>query len=389
MKVVIYTGKIPSSTFIRRLESGLAKRNIQIILHGYKSRNVEKTNNIKVLGFKTKISKIKLSILYFFKLINRYEDLIKILSIVSLEKGLNNKFNKWVKYAPIVFEKPDVFHLQWVSNIDYWLALQRFDIKVICSLRGRLINSLPLYDHGLSNMYKELLPHVDGFHAVSKAIAKNTVALGAESRKIKVVYSGLNLDELDYNKPSKWPSNKEPIKILSIGHPGWKKAYHYSILAMKNLKNNNVNFHYEIVGGMSEELFYLRSDLSLIDNITFTQNLTFVDVQKKIADTDLFLLPSIEEGIANVVLESMALGTPVLASDCGGMNEVISNDKNGWLYHRYNIEEMARKIEHIKNKNLQQIQNTTFEARQTIINQHSVDQLAINMESLYKSVLNE
>ena len=38
-----------------------------------------------------------------------------------------------------------------------------------------------------------------------------------------------------------------------------------------------------------------------------------------------------EEGIANVVLESMALGTPVISSDCGGMNEVVKNN-NGYLF---------------------------------------------------------
>ena len=46
---------------------------------------------------------------------------------------------------------------------------------------------------------------------------------------------------------------------------------------------------------------------------------------------DVLLLPSLNEGIANVVLEAMAIGVPVISTDCGGMSEVVILDTTGWL----------------------------------------------------------
>ena len=48
-------------------------------------------------------------------------------------------------------------------------------------------------------------------------------------------------------------------------------------------------------------------------------------------EADALLLPSVEEGIANVVLEAMAIGLPVVSSNCGGMSEVIVDGDNGLL----------------------------------------------------------
>ena len=49
-------------------------------------------------------------------------------------------------------------------------------------------------------------------------------------------------------------------------------------------------------------------------------------------NSDCFILPSVQEGISNVVLESMAIGLPVVNSDCGGMKEIINNGKNGFIF---------------------------------------------------------
>ena len=49
-------------------------------------------------------------------------------------------------------------------------------------------------------------------------------------------------------------------------------------------------------------------------------------------DSDCLILPSVEEGISNVVLEAMAIGLPVISSDCGGMKEIINYGRNGFYF---------------------------------------------------------
>ena len=49
-------------------------------------------------------------------------------------------------------------------------------------------------------------------------------------------------------------------------------------------------------------------------------------------ESDCLILPSVQEGISNVVLESMAIGLPVISSDCGGMKEIINYGRNGFYF---------------------------------------------------------
>ena len=61
-------------------------------------------------------------------------------------------------------------------------------------------------------------------------------------------------------------------------------------------------------------------------------------------DFDLLILPSLNEGIANVVLEAMALGIPVISADCGGMSEVVLPNETGWLVPVRDSEAMGEAI---------------------------------------------
>jgi len=60
---------------------------------------------------------------------------------------------------------------------------------------------------------------------------------------------------------------------------------------------------------------------------------------------DVLLLSRVEEGNANVVLEAMAVGLPVISTDCGGMREVVSNGETGWLVPPRNPAAIAKALE--------------------------------------------
>ena len=65
------------------------------------------------------------------------------------------------------------------------------------------------------------------------------------------------------------------------------------------------------------------------------------------SSADVFVAPSLEENLANTVLESMSCGTPVVAFRVGGMTDIIDHKINGYLADPYNIDDLARGIEWI------------------------------------------
>jgi len=80
-------------------------------------------------------------------------------------------------------------------------------------------------------------------------------------------------------------------------------------------------------------------ELSLLDHVSFLGNQD--DVQEMVAAADVFLLPSLEEGFGLAALEAMSCAVPVIATDVGGMTEVIEDGRTGFLRNPHDVEGMA------------------------------------------------
>ncbi|HLU51262.1 MAG TPA: glycosyltransferase family 4 protein, partial [Flavobacteriaceae bacterium] len=95
----------------------------------------------------------------------------------------------------------------------------------------------------------------------------------------------------------------------------------------------------------------------------------------------------VEEGIANVVLEAMQLGTLVLSTDCGGMREVIQDGKNGFIVPVRDPESMAAALQKIYVLADSQKEDIRVAAQATIQQNHSLEKMVHDMCSLYEQVL--
>ncbi len=383
LKIAIYSGDIPSTTFIERLIKGLSVNQQEIYLFGFLKNKVSYTKNTIVVAYKnTKISKalhlLKYSILLFFFKNKEKKRLDSILSSQSKNVLLSK-----VKYYPVLWHKPDIFHVQWAKGLADWIWVKEFGIKLVLSLRGAHINYSPIADLELAKMYKKYFPKVDGFHAVSKAIALETEKYSAKKEKTKVVYSGLNIEvnKADITKKS------TIFHIISVGRSHWIKGYVYALDACRLLKEKGFQFKYTIIGGAKDiELLYQIEDLGLQDEVTLLDNMSFSKVQQQIQNSDLLLLSSLKEGIANVVLEAMLLKTLVLTTDCGGMEEVIKDDENGFLIPIRNSELMANKIFEIGKIPESDKEQITKNAINTVQNQHNEEQMINGMLELYHNM---
>lgn len=386
-RIAIYSGEIPSTTFVERLIEGLAAKKHQIFLFGGVKKNPKyHYKNIKVIGYTGKASKFFLYVKYSLLLLLFQPSSKRKLDRLLKKKGGNIKLHK-VKFYPVLWSRPDVFHIQWAKSVPDWMWVQNFGIKLVVSLRGAHVNYSPIADLKLAQIYKDTFPLVDGFHAVSDAIGKEAMKYGASGDKIKIGYSGLETDQF-FNSKFGMEKENQTFKILSVGRAHWVKGYSYALDACKLLLNQGISFEYTIIGAEGyEELVYQKSDLNLGESVKFVKNVPFSKVKAFMEESDLVLMPSVEEGIANVVLEAMALGTLVLTADCGGMTEVVKEGSNGFVVPNRNSEAIALKIieimglpKEIKNKILVQ-------ARKDIEQKNSKQQMVDAIEELYENVL--
>lgn len=135
------------------------------------------------------------------------------------------------------------------------------------------------------------------------------------------------------------------LNFVSVGNLDLRKGYDLLIRSFSKIKDKLPKFRLTIVGD-GQELKALQAQAV---SEGMVQYIKFAGFQENpyiyCKHADIFISSSRYEGLPNVVLEAMACGTPVLATNCpGGTVEIVKNDINGWLVASENVKSMAEGI---------------------------------------------
>jgi glycosyltransferase involved in cell wall biosynthesis len=378
-RIVILGGVVPTTTFIDALINAMAEEGFKMIVIGKKTGTPRYHKNVDVVvtpvgNFRQLLFIIK----HLFKADPRYTR-----QIFSRRKSFATLFVELLYCLPIANAKPDKIHIQWATFLDEVL-FDLFPGKILLSLRGAHVNYTPITNPEVKEVYLKLFPRVHQFHAVSDAIANEAAKYNADKEKIKTIYSYVN-DEL-VNKTIR-PKEKKDLQMVSVGRFHWKKGYDYALDALAIVKAKKIPFTYIIIaqGSIPDSIIFQIHQLNLNDCVKIVNGLPHKDVLKAIEESDLLLLPSIEEGIANVALEAMAAGTPVISTDCGGMNEVITDRISGLIVKLRDTDAMANAI--ISFNNLPQNDRLALavEAKKRIREFHNSQVFRKNFSDFYMS----
>ena len=315
---------------------------------------------------------------------NRFLTLISCFSNLKKMKLLQKII--WLsRVVPVLINLPDILHIQWAKSIDSWMFLKyNFGVKIVLSLRGTHINCSPLNDKDLAMLYRKNFPIIDRFHAVSESLAKEAIKYGAQKKKIEIISSPINSKYIKIKKES-WGIKKE-FNLISVGRNNWVKGYHIALSAIKKIYDSGININYTIITkeAPSEEILYQIDDLNL-ENIVFFRSYNDQNkIFKAMAQSDCFLLPSITEGTANVVLEAMFLQLPVISSDCGGMKELIKNGYNGFLFNNRDHINLVEVLNYFLNISVKEKFFIVRNAKNLITKNNDIQIIGEKMKSFYQ-----
>jgi len=174
----------------------------------------------------------------------------------------------------------------------------------------------------------------------------------ANEDKFDVIYSGIELDKFkELSEDKKQNFVKElgiPEKSLIIGTVGRLvpvKGHEFLIKAAKYIisKYPEAFFVFTGDGPLEHNLKRQALELGINNNIIFLGWRS--DAAKIISVYDIFSLPSLNEGMGRVLAEAMALGKPIVASNVGGIPDLVTHGKNGFLVPARNPEKLAKYIQ--------------------------------------------
>src|SRR5690554_4232709 len=369
LKIIIFDGSFKTTAFINRLAKGLAERH-EVYIFGFNEELKQKVKGVHYVPLGSNQSKIR-----FVKTSLGYA--LKSGSIKKIALTIKNLFQgnkKQIQEQNLSFVlntiNPDIIHLQWPSVISWFEeTLREQNSPVVLSQRGFHNNVRPFVVPENFKYLKQWYPKIAGFHSVSKAIAENGDKIWEGDNKLnKIIYTGLQLQDFSFKQEYKVST---PLQLLSIGRTHWVKGYNYALQTCRILKENNFPFYYSIIGAEgNEELQFLISDLGLQDCISLMGRVPQKEVFRMMAEASLLLMPSVEEGVPNVAVEAMALGLPVLSTDCGGVPELIEDGVEGWVVPIRDPEAMADKVESFSRLPLEKIEEVRLAARNKVEVQH-------------------
>jgi glycosyltransferase involved in cell wall biosynthesis len=174
----------------------------------------------------------------------------------------------------------------------------------------------------------------DGLLAVSAALGADMVALGMPEEKIRVHYTGVDLDAF---RPGDRQAGKAALGVdgpllASVGALVPRKGHDLAIAALRQLPGATL-----IIAGDGPDRGKLEQaarEARVADRVRFLGAQPHAALPGLFGAADVMVLPSVSEGLANVWVEALACGTPVVTSDIGGAREAIDRPEYGRLVPR-------------------------------------------------------
>ena len=238
--------------------------------------------------------------------------------------------------------RPDIVHTRNLGTIDLqWVAMAAGSSRRIHGEHGWEASDL----HGINRksvmIRRACRPAIHRYVAVSRDIAHwLTTAIGISAEKITQIYNGVDTVRFcpDGPTPADLPwrhgSDRRGIVFGTVGRLNSVKNQGALLDAFSRVLKLTHGDQSRLMvvgdGPLANELHQRATDLGIVDNVWFTGARD--DIPELLRAMDVFVLPSLNEGVSNTLLEAMATGRPVVAGQVGGNPELIESGRCGILY---------------------------------------------------------
>lgn len=223
-------------------------------------------------------------------------------------------------------------HYYYPDGVAAGIIAQKLDKPFTVTTRGSDLNLIANYKRP-KKLILDTSAKATASIGVSQALTDRLAELGANPEKLFTFRNGVDLERFrpeDRQLARQKLSLPDGYILLSVGNLVELKGHHIAIEALAKLP---ANFHLVIAGNGPERdnLQFRASQLGILDRITFAGQIDNQLLRWWYSAADSLILCSSREGWANVLLESLACGTPVVATPVGGTPEVIQSATAGQL----------------------------------------------------------
>ena len=384
MRIAIVTPGFPSvsETFISNRAAYLSERGHHVtvfavtINHEMFNRLFAGNNNITLVGIHRKAI-VKYLLLH---------------PAAFKTSGGNGSFKKQVftnaRAAMINQTNPDIIHFEFSGMaVEFLEEMDKMKAGKVVSCRGTGEKVKLFTDKKRRENLQKVFKKIDLIHCVSDDIRRTIMPVCDDVSKTFINYP--SIDTVRFQRSKDYSKHNEFL-FLTIGRFTFQKGYLTGLLAIKQLKQKGIKFKWLIVGNgpQEEEILFHINQMELHDCVELLGSKTREEIIELYHNVDLFFLPSVYEGIANVVLEAMSMELPVVCTMSGGMAEVITHEVDGMLAEVYDSNLLAAHIEKLTH-DFEMRKAMGKAARVKVQEKFNINLQATIFEQQYQKLLNE
>ena len=238
---------------------------------------------------------------------------------------------------------------------------------------------------------------VDGVAAISTRVAEALGEAGVARDHLEIIPSGIDCDRFRAASPSERNDARARLGIApnvflvgTVGMLEERKGQRYlleAIAILNRARDGTSRIKCAIAGdgAMRDALAQLARDLGIADDILFLGMIG--DARQLLDALDIFVFPSLSEGLGVALLEAMACGLPAVASSVGGIVDIVENDRSGLLVAPRDSSAIAEAIGALVDDEARRNRFATA-ARSRIAESFSMDAMTRKTIKLYRTCLN-
>ncbi|MDC0621627.1 glycosyltransferase family 4 protein [Candidatus Pelagibacter sp.] len=245
---------------------------------------------------------------------------------------------------------------------------------------------------------------IAGSNFIFSHIKENYTKYLNAKKKLLVIFRGINVDyfdpttKLDSDEKKllkKWEIEKDKKIILLPGRlTGWKgQEVFIEAINLVNIELGYEAFYAVILGSDQGRDLYKKKLIRLTEQYRLINQVKFIDHCKDMAlaykVSDIVVSASIEpEAFGRVAVEAQSMEKPIIASNTGGSNETVIDEKTGFLFESNNAKSLSQKILKILSMDEASLNSIGREGRKNIIQKFNVEKMCFSTYSEYKRILN-
>ena len=314
-------------------------------------------------------------------------------------------FNSIILIFLIVFFKISVVHAR--SRAPAWsclLATKITNRKYVTTFHGTYN-----FKSDIKKFYNSIMLRSDltiaGSNFIFKHIQDNYSKYLNLKNRLLVIFRGINVDYFDPTTKleseedqliKSWGIIKKEKKIILL--PGRLTSWKGQELFIEAINKINIELGYQafyaiILGSDQGRDQYKKKLLKLCENYNLTDQIKFIkhcdDMALAYKVSDIVISSSIEpEAFGRVAVEAQSMEKIVIASNIGGSNETVIDEKTGFLFNSGDVNSLSQKIIKILNTDETTLKSIGIEGRKNVINKFNVEKMCFSTYSEYKKLFN-